>query len=153
MAWLEHRIPPPLVALVCAVAMSGVARIYPAVAFEPALRFGAAFTLFALGLVSAAAGVFAFWRRGANIDPHRIDRGEVLVTNGVYRFTRNPMYLGITLVLCGYVFYLARPLAVLGPVLFALYITRFQIMPEERAMRAKFEQVYAAYCERTRRWL
>jgi protein-S-isoprenylcysteine O-methyltransferase Ste14 len=153
MNWLEHRIPPPLIALLCAVAMSGLAQAYAAIAFAPALRFGAAFALFALGLASAIAGIFAFWRSGANIDPHKIDRGEVLVTTGVYRFTRNPMYLGMALVLCGYAFYLARPLAVLGPAVFALYITRFQILPEERAMLAKFGQTYTAYRSATRRWI
>ena len=153
MHWLEHLIPPPLVALLVGLAMWGLSRFSaPFVAtFEP--RLAAFVVLLALGFASSVSGFLTFRRAGANPDPHRIDRGEVLVTGGVYRWTRNPMYLGLALALCGYAIYLSRPVAILGPIAFIAFITRFQIIPEERAMSAKFGDSYARYRNGTRRWL
>ncbi|MDE3177964.1 MAG: isoprenylcysteine carboxylmethyltransferase family protein [Pseudomonadota bacterium] len=150
---LEHLIPPPLVGLIVALAMSGAARAFAPIEAPLALRNALALVVGAAGLAIALAGVLTFRRLGANVNPHRIDRGEVLVTSGVYRFTRNPMYLGLTLFLCGYALWLARPIGALGPVAFVAYITRFQILPEERAMRAKFGAAYEAYARATRRWV
>ena len=76
-----------------------------------------------------------------------------MVTHGVYRFTRNPMYLGLLLILLGLAVYLASPWVLLGPVAFAAFITRFQIQPEERALTARFGATYTDYCARVRRWL
>jgi protein-S-isoprenylcysteine O-methyltransferase Ste14 len=153
MSKLEHLIPPPLVALLIGLAMLALAKASGPPALDEALRVDGASVLFVLGLASAASGAFAFQRQGADINPHKIDRGDVLVTNGIFRWTRNPMYLGLTLLLCCYAFYLARPLCVLGPVVFVPFITRFQIIPEERAMLAKFGERYADYCATTRRWI
>jgi protein-S-isoprenylcysteine O-methyltransferase Ste14 len=153
MSKFEHLIPPPLVALLVGFAMLALAKASGPPAFSEAPRIDGASVLFVLGLATAASGAFAFQRQGANINPHKIDRGDVLVTTGVFRWTRNPMYLGLTLLLCGYAFYLARPLCLLGPIAFVPFITRFQIIPEERAMLAKFGERYADYCARTRRWI
>jgi protein-S-isoprenylcysteine O-methyltransferase Ste14 len=153
MSRLEHLIPPPLVALLIALAMLALAKASGPPAVDEVLRVDGASVLFVLGLASAASGALTFQRQGANLSPHKIDRGDVLVTNGIFRWTRNPMYLGLTLLLCGYAFYLARPLCVLGPIFFVPFITRFQIIPEERAMLAKFGERYADYCVTTRRWI
>jgi protein-S-isoprenylcysteine O-methyltransferase Ste14 len=150
---LECLIPPPLVALIVALAMWGAAQAIAPLALPHEWTERAAAAIGAAGVALAASGVLAFRRAGANIDPHRIDKGEALVTDGVYRFTRNPMYLGLTLVLIGYAVYLARPVELLGPALIVLYLTRFQIQPEERAMRAKFGAAYVTYTAATRRWL
>jgi protein-S-isoprenylcysteine O-methyltransferase Ste14 len=153
MRWLEHRIHPPLVALIVAALMWAAARLTPAPAAPFGLRLGLALALAGAGAGVAGAGVFAFRRAGASIDPHHIDKGKVLVTSGVYRFTRNPMYLGVTLALCGYAVYLFRPVEALGPIAFLAYIRRFQVLPEERAMVAKFGAAYEAYTRATRRWI
>ena len=76
-----------------------------------------------------------------------------MVTNGIYGFTRNPMYLGLALILLGLAVFLASPWALLGPVGFVAFITRFQIRPEERALQARFGAAYTAYCARVRRWV
>jgi protein-S-isoprenylcysteine O-methyltransferase Ste14 len=153
MRWLEHRIPPPLVALIAAAAMSGVARAFPALPAPEGLRLALGLGLAGLGVACDLAGIVAFRRVGANVNPMRLDRGEGLATGGVYRFTRNPMYLGLALLLSGYALYQMRPLALLGPVAFVAYITRFQILPEERAMTEKFGAAYEDYRRRVRRWL
>ena len=150
---LECLIPPPVVALIVGLGMEGVARAVAPLDAPDWLMTALALALAAAGVAIAASGVVAFRRAGANIDPHHIDRGEALVTGGPYRFTRNPMYLGITLVLSAYAVYLARPVELLGPAIFAAYLTRFQIAPEERAMRAKFGAAYTEYARATRRWI
>ena len=76
-----------------------------------------------------------------------------MVQGGPYRFTRNPMYLGMACVLLGACAWLANPLALLAVFVFVGYITRFQIMPEERALLGKFGGAYADYLRRVRRWL
>jgi protein-S-isoprenylcysteine O-methyltransferase Ste14 len=76
-----------------------------------------------------------------------------MVTMGVYGRTRNPMYLGLIFVLTGWTIYLAAPWAILGPVLLVLFTTRFQIVPEERVLTAKFGSEYTDYQARVRRWL
>jgi len=72
---------------------------------------------------------------------------------GIYRFTRNPMYVGLALVLLGWAALLSSPWALLGPLVFVLYINRFQIAPEERVLSAKFGAAYTEYIARVRRWL
>ena len=150
---LECLIPPPLVALIVALGMWGAAYLMTPLSAPRWLMEDSAMALGTAGVALAAAGVLAFRAAGANINPHDIDRGEALVTSGVYRFTRNPMYLGISLVLCGYAAYLSRPVDLLGPVAFVAFLSRFQVAPEERAMRAKFGAAYADYARATRRWL
>ena len=153
MRWLEHRAPPPLVALLIGLAMWGAAHFAAPMAAPRALRLGLAAALAMAGLGLGGAGLLAFRRAGASVDPHHIDKGEALVCEGVYRFTRNPMYLGVALLLLGYAIFLLRPVDFLGPLAFVAYITRFQIQPEERAMARKFGARYAAYKRTTRRWL
>ena len=76
-----------------------------------------------------------------------------LVTGGVFRLSRNPMYLSLLLLLVAYAVRLDAPAVWLGPIVFVAYVTRFQIHPEERALEAKFGPAYLQYQLRTRRWL
>ena len=75
------------------------------------------------------------------------------MTSGSYRLTRNPMYLGMAILLATLAIVLSSPWLLLGPLVFVLFITRIQIIPEERAMHARFGDDYAAYCARVRRWI
>lgn len=75
------------------------------------------------------------------------------MVGGVYRATRNPMYVGLALLLLAWTVYLGAPLALLGVAAFVAYITRFQIVPEERVLAQKFGPEFGAYRSRVRRWL
>lgn len=92
-------------------------------------------------------------RRHTTINPLSPRKSTALVTGGVYRFTRNPMYLGMACLLTAWAVWLAALLAFAGPVLFVLYITRFQIRPEERVLTELFGLPYTDYTQRVRRWL
>ena len=76
-----------------------------------------------------------------------------LVAVGVYKLTRNPMYLGMLLMLIGWAIFLSNVVAFAFLPVFVLYINRFQIEPEERVLALKFGSEFAAYQTRVRRWL
>lgn len=150
---LETRVPPPLVALLLAGAMVLVAQVTPGVPVPPMLRWGVVATLLGVGLSFDVRGLLAFRRAHTTVNPLRPQRASQLVTAGVYGRTRNPMYVGLALFLTAVAAWLAAPAALLGPVAFVAYITRFQILPEERALQARFGEAYQAYCARVPRWL
>jgi protein-S-isoprenylcysteine O-methyltransferase Ste14 len=150
---LEHRIPPPIVAIVIGAAMWAVSRITPSLPIDGRLRFALPAVLAACGFSLAAMAMLAFRRVRTTISPVKVEQASSIVTMGVYGRTRNPMYLGLIFLLAGWTIYLAAPWAILGPVLFVLFTTRFQIVPEERVLTAKFGNEYTSYQARVRRWL
>src|SRR5688572_26935975 len=132
MRFLELRIPPPVVGLAVAAAMWALARIAPALQLPDLLRLTGTAGLGALGVAVALAGVVSFHRARTTVNPLKPEKSAALVSTGVYSFTRNPMYLGMALVLLAWAVYLDSIWSLVGPFAFALYITRFQIIPEER---------------------
>jgi protein-S-isoprenylcysteine O-methyltransferase Ste14 len=105
------------------------------------------------GFALAFTGLRTLVGRRTTPSPTQIERAKVLVTSGLYRFTRNPMYLGMVIFLIGIAAIFAEAWQLVGPLLFATYIQRFQIAPEERVMLDKFGTDYAAYKARVRRWI
>ncbi|MCG3202545.1 MAG: hypothetical protein NFCOHLIN_02428 [Gammaproteobacteria bacterium] len=150
---LELRIPPPLIALSCAGLMWLVAAGTPSASWPAAGRHVLAGMLAAAGVCVSMSGVATFRRAGTTVNPHRPRAATSLVTGGIYRYTRNPMYLGLLMVLLGWGIFLANGPAVLLIAGFVLYIGRFQIAPEERALSDLFGPEYEAYRDRVRRWL
>lgn len=153
MAWLEHRIPPPIVGALTGLAMWGAAPLGPGWALPDALRLGLVALLVALGLAFDLAGLLAFRASRTTVNPLSPQKASALVTGGVYRVTRNPMYVGMACLLLAWALHLSAWLPVAGPALFVLYITRFQILPEERALQQLFGDAYTQYTSRVRRWL
>jgi protein-S-isoprenylcysteine O-methyltransferase Ste14 len=150
---LELKIPPPAVALVVASAMWGLSRLGVWVDLPASWRIGAALVIAAIGLAFDVAGIIAFRRAKTTVNPMKPENSAALVCSGVYRLTRNPMYVGMVFILLAWAVYLASPWALLGPLAFAAYITRFQIKPEERVLAARFGSEFASYQGRVRRWL
>lgn len=150
---LDLRVPPVAVAAVAAALMWGVARRTPRLAVAVPGRVGIAVALASAGAGVALAGVVGFRRARTTVNPVRPGEASALVTSGVYRASRNPMYVGFGLALLGWATALAHPLALLGAPAFGVYLTRFQIVPEERALRAEFGPAFEAYARRVRRWL
>lgn len=149
----EHRIPPPILMILTAVAMWAVSRWLPRPALPPAWHYLGSTVFGVLALTMALAGFRAFWRARTTINPVRIEEASSLVTTGIYGVTRNPMYVALTALLTGWAFWLSVPWAFGGPLAFALFLRRFQIIPEERVLQAKFGQDYQDYRQRVRRWL
>lgn len=109
--------------------------------------------LFVFGITIAALAAREFKKAKTTINPLKLDAASSLVISGPFSWTRNPMYLGLTFVLFAWCLFLANAIGFLVMPLFALYITRFQIRPEERVMRALFEKEFEQYCQRVPRWL
>lgn len=150
---LETRVPPPVVALVAALAMPAGRWLGDGLPLDRSWRIGIAVVLVAAGFALAVPAVLSFRRARTTINPHRIERASALVTSGVFGLTRNPMYLGLALQLTGWAVLLGTLSAFLGPVLFAAWITRFQIVPEERLLAERFGDDFHAWRRRVRRWI
>jgi len=150
---LEHTIPPPVVAGGIALAMWFVSpgSLLWSDMLRP--RGFVALVLVIAGLVFDLLALLAFLRARTSINPLRPHRASVLITHGVYRLTRNPMYVGLLCYLTAWAVFLATPWALAGPCLFVVAMNRFQIAPEERVMREKFGKEFEEYATRVRRWL
>jgi protein-S-isoprenylcysteine O-methyltransferase Ste14 len=107
----------------------------------------------AAGILIAAAAITQFWRSRTTLNPIELSRTSHLVTAGIFGFSRNPMYLGLVLLLVGWALWLgtASPWVVLP--LFAIFLYAAQIVPEERALEAMFGEAYGTYRQKVRRWV
>ena len=149
---LESRIPPPAVVLVLGGLMWLASRAAPLLRFDLPGQNWLAVVLISAGFLIGIAGVVTFRRARTTVDPRK-PRASSLVTWGVYALSRNPMYLGGLIMLLGWALFLSNALAFLFLPAYILYIDRFQIAPEERALTSLFGETYAAYQVRARRWL
>lgn len=115
-------------------------------------RFGAVLWAGAGGFV-ALAGVWSFARARTTVNPHRPGNTSSLVISGIYRVTRNPMYLGMLMVLIGWAVYLGGALPLVVTSVFVPFMNRFQIEPEERMMKELFGEAFDQYAANVRRWI
>ena len=150
---LELKIPPPAVAALIAVAMWGISLITPLFDVPLFTRVSAAIIFALAGSGFSLAGVISFRLAKTTVNPMKPETATSLVSSGIYSVTRNPMYVGLLLVLLAWAIYLSSAWALLGPVGFVLYISRFQIAPEERVLSTLFGSEYTAYQSKVRRWL
>ena len=155
--WYEHKIPPPVIDLAVGLLMWALARAFPTAQLWPQgawpFGVGAALGIALAGGLIALAGAWQFRRARTTINPLSPAKTSALVTGGVYRVTRNPMYLGMLLVLIGWGVWLGNAAAWLALPLSVLLLNTLQIKPEERLLRQRFGDAYARYAARVRRWL
>lgn len=150
---MNNRVPPPLYMIAAGVIMwllshspyDVVVKLAPLVQLGSAIMFGGA----AVALLAA----WQFQRARTTIDPLNPAKATQLVTSGVFQFSRNPMYLGMALVLSGFACRLGSLLSVIVVVAFIALITQLQIKPEERALEGLFGQAFADYRAKVRRWV
>lgn len=150
---LDAKLPPPLVMLACGAVAWVAARLLPALAIDVPARMPLAIVVAVVALSIELAAAALFFRRRTTVNPLKPDTATQLIVGGLNRFSRNPMYVGQALLLAAWALWLAHALAPLGAIAFVLYITRFQILPEERALAARFGDDWRAYRARVRRWL
>jgi protein-S-isoprenylcysteine O-methyltransferase Ste14 len=150
---LALRVPPVAVTVIAGVLAGNGAETFPALTIEYGARPWVAAALWAAGAGSCLAGVVAFRRACTTVNPLTPASATTLVTTGLYRLTRHPMYLGFLLFLLAEIAWLANPVAFLVAPAFVLYLNRFQIEPEERALRARFGPAYRTYAAQVRRWI
>ena len=150
---LELRIPPPAVALVIGGLMWLLSWTSPEFGFALPGSDVIAIALAAAGAAICAIGIVSFVRARTTVNPMKPESSSTLVVSGIYRFTRNPMYLGLLLILIGWAVFISNILAFVVLPAFVIYINRFQIDPEERALASRFRDDFVQYASRVRRWL
>ena len=150
---LELKVPPVVVVLLTGglMTLGGWATPQWKVPFPGRLVVSGALAL--AGIAVSGLGVASFRKARTTVNPLKPETSTSLVRSGIYRCTRNPMYLGFLTVLLGLGVFLSNPLALAPIPLFVLYMTRFQIRPEERALESRFGAEFAAYREQVRRWI
>ena len=126
---LDCKIPPVVVLIVSASIVVGIPYIFP---FYGIRSIGLCIFFIVLGVIVAFSGVWEFRRSKTTLNPTTPEKSSRIVDTGIYRFSRNPMYLGMA---------------------FMLYITRFQILPEEKTLKEIYGEPYKEYLTKVRRWL
>jgi len=150
---MRPLMPPPVLGVFVGVIMWFVNRRFEAVGVVLPGQFLIAVFLFATGVLIDLISVGFFIKARTTLNPIKLVTTRQLVTSGLYNFSRNPMYLGQFLILCGWAIWLGNILNLGLLAVFGFYLTYFQIKPEERALAQKFGAEYADYKSRVRRWL
>ena len=146
-------IPPPVWMLILGAMMWVLGRTYPLGMLIPAPWNQLGWLVMAIAPIAPTAAIVQFWRAHTTANPHKPEAATTLVTAGIYAWTRNPMYLGLSILLLGWAMTLGTLSSVWGPVLFLILIQRFQILPEEYALRKRFGHAYEEYCRTVHRWI
>ena len=147
---MQTKIPPPIVTLIfIGILYLSNSLITP---FELAYQSVIGIFLILSGLGILIASVRVFRKVGTTVNPVDPNQASMLVVEGPFTFSRNPMYLGMSEMLIGFGFIFGAWLTLPIVALFIIYITIFQILPEEEVMKEKFEN-YDEYCSKVRRWI
>lgn len=149
---LELRVPPVLLTLVFALLIWLTSLWLPGNTIPPQARLAGTIILASFGVLIAMLGVISFRQARTTVNPTKPDASSSLVTTGVYRVTRNPMYLGLLIILVAWSIFLSSFFGLVLCLVYVLYLNRFQIQPEERAMQSSFGVDYSDYKTRVRRW-
>ena len=150
---LDLKIPPPIVAILCALGIVYLPDLFGLQAFEIPLQGWVAGVVIAFGLSFDLMGLLEFRKHATTISPLSPNKSALVVSSGIYRITRNPMYLGMAIVLVGVTIAFGSAIGLLMVLVFVLYITRFQIKPEERILEAKFGEAFVDYKAKVKRWI
>ena len=148
---MNNKIPPPIVALICGLSIYFSKLAFPTI--QGSWSGPAALVLLTLGIGFLVSAVLSFKRQRTTVNPLQPEKASSLVITGLFKYSRNPMYLGMLLLLLA----VTAKFNVIGGLLitlgFLVFMTKFQIIPEERALESKFGEKFTQYKGQTRRWL
>lgn len=150
---MELKVPPAVLFLIAAmlIVLVGWATAGIRIAI-PGIRLIALIITAAAGVI-AITSIITFRRAKTTINPHTPDRSSTLLISGIYQYSRNPIYLSLALLLIACALYISSIVALIIVPAFVLYMNRYQILPEERALESRFGAQYAAYKRAVRRWI
>ena len=149
---LELKIHPPIVLLFCLCLAYVLSHYLPLLAL-PSILSSLYGYIGATGVLLSLAGIWEFRKAKTTIDPTKPENASQLVSGGVYRITRNPMYLGMLFINIATIFKFSNYYGFIALPVFIVYITQFQIKPEERIIEDVFGEEYVHYKKKVRRWL
>jgi protein-S-isoprenylcysteine O-methyltransferase Ste14 len=133
--------------------MWGIALVAPLLQVPTFIRVATAAAISLAGGGFSLAGAISIRRARTTVSALKPEATSSLVSSGIYGVTRNPMYVGLLLVLVAWAIFLSSAWALLGPLALVFYLNRFQIAPEERVLSSMFGADYSVYKSRVRRWL
>tara|TARA_R110002073_G_scaffold125486_4_gene270032 strand:- start:86 stop:547 length:462 start_codon:yes stop_codon:yes gene_type:complete len=149
---LELKIPPLVLLVIYAMAMWSLAMLLPSYQINMPGNIWVALIFLAVGVLVPISAVLSFRRARTTVDPRAPEQSTVLINSGIYKLSRNPMYLGFLLLLISWFFYLDHWAGIILLPLFVAYLTRFQIKPEERFLLKHFGAPFQSYLNTVRRW-
>ena len=150
---LELKIIPVIQVIIIAALMYGAAQFLPVSTTLLEYKWLIWGVFIAIGSFFGLAGIVSFYLAKTTVNPEKPEKASTLVTSGIYKVTRNPMYVGLVCFLIAWAAWLGSLYSLVFIVVFVLYMNRFQITPEERALTKLFGQDYQDYCQKVRRWL
>ena len=148
---IKTKFPPPLVALTFGFLINYTKNIFPKIEIKNEIIFGSLMII--SGLIIILSAIILFKKYQPTITPLNPSNATKLITDGIYKFSRNPMYLGLLLVLLGISIILNLTGGFFLIPLFILYLNLFQIIPEENAMVDLFKDEFLEYKKKVRRWI
>lgn len=149
---LELKVPPLMVTSFCGLII-WIIQILCKFDGGSKLSLGFSILFLVAGVIISLLGVFQFKKMRTTVNPMTPQDSNNLVISGVYKYTRNPMYVGFLLWLCSFGFFFSNPISLVPIVFFYCYMNRFQIIPEERFLEEKFGEQYIRYKNSVRRWI
>ena len=148
---IKTKFPPPLVALTFGFLINYTKNIFPKIEIKNEIIFGSFMII--SGLIIILSAIILFKKYQTTVSPLNPSNATKLITDGIYKFSRNPMYLGLLLMLLGISIILNLTGGIFLIPLFILYINLFQIIPEENAMVDLFKDEFLEYKKKVRRWI
>ena len=148
---MKNKIPPPVVTLFFGLCIYSSQEYFP----EYNLKFLTivSYIFYFAGLSILILAVSLFKKQNTTVNPIKIENASFLVTSGIFEYSRNPMYLGMVLILLGWALMFNLIGGTLFTLLFTIYITKFQIRPEEEVMERLFREDFLRYKQNVRMWL
>jgi protein-S-isoprenylcysteine O-methyltransferase Ste14 len=150
---LETKIPPPLLGFVAALLMWLLTQLLPTLTMVSSNIYRVGIALMLAGLSLDLIALRQFLKNKTTINPTAPEKASTIVVTGLYRYSRNPMYLGLLIALTGWGLYLGNLASLACLPLFVRVLTQIQILPEERILLEKFGESYENYLLQVRRWL
>lgn len=149
---MKLKVPPVIVFLIFGLLMYLLAAFLPVGYFDFFGRKYLTITLLAIAGCIGAIALFQFFKSKTTVDPSNPTKTSKLVSSGIYQYSRNPMYLGLLLILLAWGLWLGNAFNVLLAAGFVAYMNKFQIIPEEDSLSSLFGKEYTQYCTLVRRW-
>jgi len=150
---LELKVIPVIQVFIALVLMYILEKALPSLSYAFQYSLFVSWLIFALAMVIGLLAVYCFRQHKTTVDPSGPEKASQVVDSGIYAYSRNPMYLALVLVLISVAVYRQNVISFSVIPLFILYITKYQILPEERALTSLFGEEFKAYCLKVKRWL
>ena len=148
---MKNKIPPPIVTFFFGLCIYFLQEYFPE--FNLEFLTILSYIFYFAGLTILVLAVRLFKKQNTTVNPIKIENASSLVTSGIFKYSRNPMYFGMIMILFGLALMFNLIGGILFTLLFAIYITKYQIRPEEEVMERLFGEDFLKYKNSVRMWL